>query len=433
MGSERHNAVISPITPTKNLLPPDVSASDVRKQLERITASQQFRSSRRCVVFLDFVIHAALDGRVESLKERTIGIDVFSRDPNYDTNQDPVVRGTASEVRKRLAQYYQVPGRERELRIDLPAGSYLPEIHLPIEAAPPKPAELPVAAPVASRRPWLRLSALGAVIAAAIAAGIILFPRLSYKPQTLLDQFWSPMLQSSDPVLVCVGQPKVYNLVGPLEEEMSKQFPGPGQAPSGAAANQKFTFALSGVVPNWDRYLALGDAMCLSDMTALLARHGHVYHIRGGGSTSFADLRESPAILIGAFTNDWTLRLMGHLRFTFEYGPDAGTHYVYDRLHPANRSWQLSDVWPDWKMPMDYAIVSRVLDPATGKMVIEAAGITQYGTAAAGEFVTNPDYLAQLIRQAPADWQHKNLQAVLATKVIDGTAGPPQVLATNFW
>lgn len=428
MDSERHSGTASQIATPKHVLPGDVTETDVRQQIDRIRASQPFRSSRRCVVFLDYVVHAALQGRLESLKERTIGIEVFGRDPSYDTNQDPVVRGAASEVRKRLAQYYQSEGHERELRIDLPAGSYLPDFHRPLET--PKPLEVPAGA-IRSRLGWILLIAIAAVSGA--LAAFLLLPRISRKPQTVVDQLWAPVLQSSGPVLLCVGQPKVYNLLGVLEADMAKRIPDPRHRLSGDAATQKLTFTAGEIVPNWDRYLAIGDAMCLSDMAALLAQRGHVYHIRGGGSTSFADLRENPSVLIGAFTNDWTLRLTGQLRFTFQQGADPSTHYVHDRLNPSNREWQLSNVWPDWKMPIDYAIVSRVLDPTTGKTVVTAAGITEYGTAAAGEFLTNAEYLSQLTRQAPRDWRHKNIQAVLATRVIDGTAGPPHVLAAHFW
>lgn len=423
-----HHSGTPTVAPSKPVLPHDVTAAAVRQQLERIRTSPPFRSSRRCVIFLDFVVQATLDGRFDSLKERTIGIEVFNRDANYDTNQDPVVRGTASEVRKRLAQYYQIAGHERELRIELPAGSYLPEFHVPVEAAVSKPPE-PSPSP-RSRALWVSFAAAG--VALVVFAALLLL-REARSSHTLVDQLWAPVLESSEPVLLCVGQPKVYNLLGPLEPELSKRIPGPGYRLPDSALNEKLTVTVGEFAPNWDRYLALGDAVCLSDIVAFLAQRGRLYHIRGGGSTTFADLRDNPSVLIGAFTNDWTLRLTGQLRFTFQLGADERTHYVHDRLHPANRDWQLTNVWPDWKMPVDYAIVSRVLDPTTGKTIVIAAGITQYGTAAAGEFLTNPEYLSQLIRQAPRDWQRKNLQVVLATKVIGGTAGAPQVLATQFW
>lgn len=104
-----------------------------------------------------------------------------------------------------------------------------------------------------------------------------------------------------------------------------------------------------------------------------------------------------------------------------------------DRQNPASHDWEIGNVWPEWKIPQDYAIVSRVLNSSTGKAVVTAAGITHFGTAVAGEFLVNPDYLKQALRSAPSDWAKKNMQVVLTTRVIQGTAGPPQVVAVYFW
>ena len=432
MALERHSALVSSQQlQAKHALPAGVATDDLRQQLTRICSSPPFRSSKRCVVFLEFVVNSALDGRWDDLKERTLGVEVFGRDADYDTNQDPVVRGTASEVRKRLAQYYQTAGHEREVRIELPAGSYHPEFHLP----PPIPAAATETVQPVNPRPIAHWLWWGVTLPLALVlVTLLVVSRPKHANRTVVDQFWGPMLGGSAPILVVVGQPKVYNLTGSLEAEMTRLRPGPGiQTTGGSIGSDQITVSLKNVVPNWDRYLALGDATCLANVVGYLAQRSRVYHIRGGGSTSFADLRESPAVLIGGFTNDWAIRLMGQLRFSFEAGSDSRTHFVYDSLHPNKRDWLLGDVWPDWKMPVDYAIVSRVRDRTTGRAVITAAGITQYGTAAAGEFLTNPEYLSQLLRTAPAGWENKNLQVVLATNVIQGTAGPPQVLATHYW
>ena len=77
---------------------------EIRNQLERILAHPQFQNSRRYPALLRYVVERTLDGNGSSLKERTIGIEVFGREPNYDTNQDHTVRTSAGEVRKRLAQ-----------------------------------------------------------------------------------------------------------------------------------------------------------------------------------------------------------------------------------------------------------------------------------------------------------------------------------------
>jgi hypothetical protein len=63
---------------------------------------------------------------------------------------------------------------------------------------------------------------------------------------------------------------------------------------------------------------------------------------------------------------------------------------------------------------------------------VTVAGTTGFGTQAAGEFLTNEAYLEEALKQAPRDWQKKNMQVVLSTRVMSGTAGPPQVLAVDF-
>src|SRR5579862_5670147 len=100
---------------------------EIRNQLERVLAHPQFQNSRRYPALLRYVVEKTLDGNGASLKERTIGIEVFGREPNYDTNLDHTVRTSAGEVRKRLAQYYVESDHEGEIRIDLPAGSYVPQ------------------------------------------------------------------------------------------------------------------------------------------------------------------------------------------------------------------------------------------------------------------------------------------------------------------
>ena len=64
-------------------------------------------------------------------------IEIFGRDAEYDTASDPIVRVTAAEIRKRVAQYYQDPTHDQELRIALPSRSYIPQFHWPKGAADP--------------------------------------------------------------------------------------------------------------------------------------------------------------------------------------------------------------------------------------------------------------------------------------------------------
>src|ERR1035437_10265963 len=109
-------------------LPPE-KAEEVRALLEHVLGSHQFRGSRRCQILLRHITQRTLAGDTRSFKEGTLGIEVFGRAPDYDTSQDPIVRAGAAEIRKKLAQYYQEPGHESEVRIELLSGSYIAEFH----------------------------------------------------------------------------------------------------------------------------------------------------------------------------------------------------------------------------------------------------------------------------------------------------------------
>src|SRR5580698_6436553 len=103
----------------------------VREQLKRLLAHSLFTNSKRYPVLLAYTVEQTLLGNAGELKERTIGIEAFGREPSYDVNLDPVVRTTAAEVRKRLIQYYYNPEHAGELLIELPVGSYIPSFRDP--------------------------------------------------------------------------------------------------------------------------------------------------------------------------------------------------------------------------------------------------------------------------------------------------------------
>jgi len=106
-----------------------IPEASVRAALERVLHSQGFRASKRSQEFLRYVVERTLEGHAETLKERTIGIDVFGRSSAYDPSDDATVRVKAGEVRKRLGLYYASEGRLDEIHIELPHGTYIPEFH----------------------------------------------------------------------------------------------------------------------------------------------------------------------------------------------------------------------------------------------------------------------------------------------------------------
>ncbi len=102
-------------------------ASAVRRHLQDVVASKGFAASKRAQDFLRLIVEHALAGEFDSLRERQIGIEMFGRPPGYDTANDPVVRVKATEVRKKLNNFYLEAEQESRVRIQLPSGSYIPK------------------------------------------------------------------------------------------------------------------------------------------------------------------------------------------------------------------------------------------------------------------------------------------------------------------
>src|SRR5947209_398089 len=101
---------------------------EIRRQLRSMLESPVFHGSKRCKQFLEYICEKSLAGEADTLKERTIAVEVFGRAPQSDLGEDTIVRVGAREVRKRLAQYYVTPdGLAAEVHIDLLPGSYAPE------------------------------------------------------------------------------------------------------------------------------------------------------------------------------------------------------------------------------------------------------------------------------------------------------------------
>jgi hypothetical protein len=99
---------------------------EVESELERICSAIHFRTSKRACEFLRYVVQVSLDGRMDSLKERSIGIDLLGRDISYDPSSDAIVRVRANDVRKRLTSYYASLDVSSPIQINLPLGTYIP-------------------------------------------------------------------------------------------------------------------------------------------------------------------------------------------------------------------------------------------------------------------------------------------------------------------
>jgi hypothetical protein len=410
-------------------------------ELDNILESRFFRSAGRCKQFLKYVVQHKLDGHSEVLKERTIGVEVFERPHDYATGDDPVVRVQAGEVRRRLEQYYQATPIGPSVHIELPIGSYSPLFRELPTVAPPhsapvhrEPPEPQVHHEKSRRRHWV-IAALCTVLA--IGTGIAFLPivRHTVGQKSVTEQFWSPVFATPQAVLICLAAPVVYRPTDGLYKKYSATHPGTFQNEVEKTNNvlpldpqetilwsDMWSYSGYGVVRGGDAYAAVS-------LAALLAKIGKPSQLRIGTNYSFADLRTSPAVVVGAFNNRWTMQMTSNLRFVFV--EQDGRFMIRDQAN-GNQVWQ-EHFDKSGQVIDDTAIVGRLLDSKTGQFTIIVAGIGERGTQAAGEFVSNPESLEQGLRGLPAGWPAKNLEIVLQTTVTDLVPGPARVVAAHSW
>jgi len=423
-------------TKGRQLVADEVDKSAILQELENILASPSFRNSSRSKQFLSYVVQHKLEGRDELLKERSIGTDLFHRPADYATGDDPVVRVQAGEVRRRLEQYYHEFSKPSEVRIDLPVGTYVPEFH-----ATPAPVELPVEVvpqpvPLNPRSSKWKALAWSALTLNVVLVAVLVAPFISRKlaQPSPLQLFWSPVFSTSQPVLVCLPKPIFYRPSFSLYDKYAKTHPGTFQTqverfnqPLLLDPNEKILWKDMLTFPDFG--LVSGDVYAAFRISQALGRIGKPSQIRIGNESSFDELRNSPAVLIGAFSNKWTMEMTSDLRFVFE--ERDGILWIHDRTSP-DKKW-FCRLGLHGEVAVDFGVVTRLLDSKTGHSVVSVAGITAPGTDAAAQFVSAPEYMAELAQSAPAGWEKKNMQVLVQTSVIDAGATPPHVVAVYYW
>jgi hypothetical protein len=411
---------------------------DVRAHLDRVLAGSAFRGSKRSQEFLRFVVERTLNGDGANLKERTIGIELFGRSATYDTHDDAIVRVKANEIRKRLAQYYDEVGAGDPIRIELPPGSYTPIFRFLEETLPAAVEPLPVAPPPVDvpeePRRFLKWRVVACGLVAALI-GIIASAVWADSRKTVEQQFWGPMLTAGDPILFHLGETVVYQLSRRLQDDWLREHPELLKSLNvyEIPFQQDTKIGPGDLVGLRGMYVAIGDATTIANIGSLLRRHDRGYRLRFGGKLDAGEGTAPLAILIGAYSNAWAIAKTRDLRF--RYGRALTEEGAVWKIEDSatGRAWKLVNVFPSNQTDVDYAVITRLLDKTHGTMTIVVGGITQFGTEAAAQLISDRAGLQQIAAAAPSGWQDRNLQVVIETKVVDRAAVSPRVLAVHSW
>ena len=116
-----------------------------------------------------------------------------------------------------------------------------------------------------------------------LLAGLGWRSRSTYTP-TAVDDFWMPVLHEQRTVLICAGGVifKKNNFSGVITAGKDIDYP----------------------------FVSMQTASAIARVSSTLARAEVTTQLLSSPSTPLTDLREHPVVLLGAYNNQWTMRLL---------------------------------------------------------------------------------------------------------------------------
>jgi hypothetical protein len=397
----------------------------IQAHLDQVLANEQFAGSRRRQSFLRYIVEESLAGRGSAIKETNIAVDVFGRNPAFDSQDSSVVRVTGCDVRKRLARVYSSSG-EQDVRIEVTPGCYQPAFYFASQAtelATPDPEPVivparpldPASGKATPRRTQLAVTA--AVVAACLLIGVT-SALLSgmFRPAPPLDLLWRPFVDKERPVVISIATPVLLQL-NPMHQ--GKWLP----------LNPAAAIPVSELVVLRDSYVGTGGAMGAARFAEQLTMRKQKFNLKFGSDVIFADLKESPSILVGV--SGLTQRLTHGARFELQIA-DAGIRIA--DMRQKDRAWQLPR--RNYASPPradGYSLITRLIHSDSGRPLLMIAGMDSHNTEAAVEFLTRNESFRQFAASAPSDWPSRNFQIVLHNIIYGNSAGSVTVVASEVW
>jgi hypothetical protein len=395
----------------------------LREHLREIIESRAFKGSRRSQQFLHHIVDKVLHGHAAELKERNLGIELFGRPPSYDTGEDAIVRVTASDLRKRLQQYYSETGSE--IRIELHTGSYVPEFrHLP----PPPLAPANPLGPPRTRR-LLLYGACAAAILLCLMAWVRQTPRAS--AQNVMP--WPYLLHPERRTIIVLSDPDV---------SVIQQLAGSRLSLSDYA-NGNYHPDLQSFAPGIQRALQMMrganapvvDVGIAMNIAGLAAPASSALRTRPARALKMADFKtdDNFVILGSPRSNPWGGLFQDQLDFHFVHD-EQGQELIRNRRPRAGEAPRYVPTARGWATGYAYGVVALTAHAGQNGKTLLLAGTNAEATEAAGRLATSPDQLSRVLMECGIDpfgvIQH--FEILLEVSTMAGSSNASRVKACHL-
>ena len=411
--------------------PPD---AQVREHLDIILASDEFSSSRRASELLQHFVERALTGDTARLKERLLGVDIFHRRSDYNTSTDAIVRVTANDVRRRLAQFYS-RHPVQPVRISLPLGSYVPDFIAATVSAPhstlagsvpisssalPHTELLPVADienpastgnldPARARVLPGLLQALGLILAVLLGWWFRSTVHVrggapTNSAYTFYNDLLGPIgLNGPGNTEIALTNPHVLLYLGlsspgPALGVSPKDIPVPADMAAvlnKSANDNQANFPYHHFFVDSTNYTGIGESKAAFGLARTLEATGRNAKITEERFLNWETARQDQLIILGApHESKFVQDTLSAANFTIGYDSIHNAHPLPGEQAEYSRS-RSNDVLDD------YGLIWMARSPS-GTRILVLAGLTSAGTAGVGEFFSDPQRMWPVYQQLRA-------------------------------
>jgi hypothetical protein len=430
-------------------------APDLRNHLEEILQSPMFKASPRSQHLLKYVVEKSLDGDFDLLKERLIGTELFGRPSGYDTGEDAIVRVAASDVRKRLLQFYGTGGAHGAMRIDLPPGSYIPAFCV-AEGGARGAGSASAAAETPGRtgegtdqsadkspteaRTWIR-AAIGLTVVVAIGLGLWMVARgngASAAPPKSLP--WSALFsKTAGQTDIILSDTNVSALQFwldcrvPLSDYANRQYLAKCDRPL-SPEMQRVARELTGI--EYTAPTAAVDAVMVLRVAQIAGPYASRIRARPARSLQLRDFEsDDNFILLGSpSSNPWGALFAEQLDFAFDYDKELKGEFLRNNRPQAGELARYVPTALGGATGRTFGIIGFLRNPNHGGHVLLVAGTTAEATEAATRLVADPAALSAVLQRygiAEAG-PPRHFEVLLSVEEMAGAPARSQVVALHI-
>ncbi|HEY1951126.1 MAG TPA: hypothetical protein VGG97_29210 [Bryobacteraceae bacterium] len=425
-------------------------ANDERWELVQRIATSRFSKAPQLREILFYICQRALADPSATIKEYEIGCNVLGRRPDFNPNDDNIVRVQVSHLRKKLEEYFSSDGKDEPLQITVPKGSYIPRFEPKVLAAPMPvlvEAEKPLPEPVReSQTPrllsWILIPSLAVCVLAACALAISW--RYLSKSGPLVRAAASaanhppaqdPLLSRifggdetgivvSDTCLVML-QDILHTDISVAEYSATRQYP---EELLQKESDPKLRSALELLAGR--QYTSLADTNIASRLRGLSQQfaNGHAF-IRFARHVNIRDFKTQNFVLIGSRRGiPWVQLFEPQLNFALE--EEKADHHFYFRNRNPKSGEQATYVPSEINGTLEsYADIALLPNLGNTGSVLILSGITMEASEAAGELVAGGALTRDLTRMLGAQAiRERYFEVLLKTRSTAGAVSNSQIV-----